>query len=129
MRVIIRNNHKKCSSKKGILKNVAKFTRKHLLQNLFLIKIQAWPLQLGTCAFLWILWNLKEHHFYRTPPRNSTRRVTWSYKFNSFCPFFIVKMIKPWVCFPYKNGFLRQTQQCDSHAIIVKAGTLENQFS
>ena len=32
--------------KKGVLRNVAKFTRKHLCQSLLLIKLQAWSLQL-----------------------------------------------------------------------------------
>ena len=43
-----------CSVRKGVLRNFAKFTRKHLWQSLFLIKLQAWGLQLyvkkGTLA-------------------------------------------------------------------------------
>ena len=39
--------------KKGVLRNFAKFTGKHLCQSLFLIKLQAG----GTGVFLWILWN------------------------------------------------------------------------
>ena len=40
-----RNKHQKCSVQKGFLKNFTKFTRKHLCLS-FLIKLQAWALQL-----------------------------------------------------------------------------------
>ena len=35
-------SHRKCSVKKGAIRNFAKFTGKHLCQSLFLIKLQAW---------------------------------------------------------------------------------------
>ena len=41
-----RRSHQRCSLKKGVLKNFTKFTGKHLCQSLFLIKLQAWDLQL-----------------------------------------------------------------------------------
>ena len=34
-----RSNHRKCSGRKGILRNFAKFTRKHLRQSLFFKKV------------------------------------------------------------------------------------------
>ena len=69
-----RSNHRRCSVRKGVLGNFAKFTGKHLCQILFLIRLQAWGLQLylkrssGTDVFLWILRDFQEHLFYRTPP-------------------------------------------------------------
>ena len=33
--------HQRCFIKKGVLKNSIKFTRKHLCQSLFLVKLQA----------------------------------------------------------------------------------------
>ena len=53
----------RCSTKKGSLRNFAKFTGKHMCQSLFLIKLQASDLQLclkrdsGTGVFLLILRN------------------------------------------------------------------------
>ena len=41
---------KKCSVRKRVLRNFAKFTRKHLCQSLFLIKVQA------SFRFLWLWW-------------------------------------------------------------------------
>ena len=37
---LIRSNHRRCSTKIGIFRNFAKFTGKHLYQNLFLNKVQ-----------------------------------------------------------------------------------------
>ena len=41
-----RSSHQRCSVRKGVLGNFAKFTGKHLCQSLFLIKLQALGLQL-----------------------------------------------------------------------------------
>ena len=55
-----------------VLKNFSKFTGKQLCQSLFLIKFNAWSLQLywkrdsRTDVFLWILRNFLEHLFNRT---------------------------------------------------------------
>ena len=38
---VARNSHQRCSLKKGVLKNLANFTEKHLCWSLFLIKLQA----------------------------------------------------------------------------------------
>ena len=38
---LLRSSHWRCSVKKGVLKNFAKFTGKHLCRSLFLIKLQA----------------------------------------------------------------------------------------
>ena len=46
-----RSSDRRCSIKKGVLKNVTKFTWK-----------QPWQ------SLLWILWNFSEHLFYITPP-------------------------------------------------------------
>ena len=39
--IIFRSSHRRCSVRKSVLKNVAKFTRKRLCQSLFFIKLQA----------------------------------------------------------------------------------------
>ena len=55
--------------KNGVLRNFAKFTRKHLCQSLFFNKIAGLrPAILlkrdsGTGVFLWVLWNFEEHLF------------------------------------------------------------------
>ena len=38
----IRSSHQRCSVRKGVPRNFAKFTGKHLCQSLFLIKMQTW---------------------------------------------------------------------------------------
>ena len=43
----IRSNHQRCSVKKGVLRNFAKFTGKHLCQSLFLNKVAG-----GACNFI-----------------------------------------------------------------------------
>ena len=54
-----------CSLRKGILRNLAQFTGKHLCQSVFLNKVAGWDS--GTGVFLWILRNFSENLFYRTP--------------------------------------------------------------
>ena len=68
----VRSSHRGCSVRKGVLRNFAKFTGKHLCQSLFLIKMQDWDLQLylkrdsGLGVFLWNFRHFWEHLFYRT---------------------------------------------------------------
>ena len=54
--------------KKGVLKNLLKFTGKHCVKVSFLIKLRASACNFikkdsGTGIFLWILWNFQEHLF------------------------------------------------------------------
>ena len=57
--------HRRCSGRKGVLRNFRKFTGKHLCQILFFNKVAGLRLQLflnykrdsGTDVFLWILRN------------------------------------------------------------------------
>ena len=49
--------------KKGVLRNFAKFTGKHLCQSLFFSKVAGLSIE----RFLWFLRNFWEHVFYRTP--------------------------------------------------------------
>ena len=55
----LRCSHRRCFFKKGVLKNFANFTGKHLWWNLFLIKLQAWRSEnlskrdSSTGVFLW----------------------------------------------------------------------------
>ena len=72
----IGSSHQRCSIKKVALKNFAKFPGKHLWHSLFLIKLQAWGLELyqerdsGLGVFLWFLPNFKNIFFQKqnTPP-------------------------------------------------------------
>ena len=58
---LLRSSHSRCSTKKGVLKKFAKFTRKHPCQSLFFNKVASWDLQLyrkrncSTGVFPWIL--------------------------------------------------------------------------
>ena len=60
---ILRSSHRRCSIRKGVLRNFAKFTWKHLCQSLFFDKVARLSLQLylkrdsGTGVFTWILQN------------------------------------------------------------------------
>ena len=47
MSSFLRNSHRSCSIRKGVLRNSTKFTGKHLCQSLFLIK-----LQVSACNFI-----------------------------------------------------------------------------
>ena len=59
--------------KKGVFKNFAKFTGKHLCQSLFFYKVSGLRLKLfkkrgsGTGVFLWIMQNFYKLLFYTTP--------------------------------------------------------------
>ena len=69
----IRSSHRTCSLRKSVLRNFAKFTRKHLCQSLLFNKVAGLrPATLlkrdsGMGVFLWILQNFYKHLFYRTP--------------------------------------------------------------
>ena len=69
-----RSSHLRCSVKKGVLRNFAKFAGKHLWQRFFFNKVAGQACNFikkrapGACAFLWILRNFSEHLFYRTRP-------------------------------------------------------------
>ena len=52
-----RSSHQRCSIKKVVLKNFAKFSGKHLYRSLFLNQVA------GTGVFLWILQNSKNTFF------------------------------------------------------------------
>ena len=47
-----RGSHGRCSVIKGVLRNYAKFTGKHLCQSLFLIKLQTWEFSVNFAKFL-----------------------------------------------------------------------------
>ena len=50
--LIFRSSHRRCSIKKGVLRNFAKFTGKHLFQSLFFNKVKKETLaQLFSCEF------------------------------------------------------------------------------
>ena len=65
------------SCKKGVLKNVANFTGKHLCWKLLLIKLQSWgPATLvkrgsNTGVFQWYLHQVSEYIFWRTSANDS----------------------------------------------------------
>ena len=45
-----RSNHRRCSVRRGVLRNFTKFTGKHLCQSPFLTKLQAWGIFLNKNA-------------------------------------------------------------------------------
>ena len=51
---ISRSSRPEVFCKRGVLRNLVKFTGKHLRQSLFLIKLQAWGLQLWQKKRLWL---------------------------------------------------------------------------
>ena len=66
--VIFRNGHRRCSVKKSLLRNFAKFTGKHLRQSLFFKKENL--AQVFSCEFYEIFTNIFYEQFYkilRTP--------------------------------------------------------------
>ena len=69
-----RSSRPEAFCKKGVLKNFAKFTGKHLRQSLFFNKFVGFrsvtleKIEHGTDVFLWILLKFQEHFLYRTPP-------------------------------------------------------------
>ena len=90
---IFRSSHRRYSLKKGVLKNFANFTRKHLCWRLFLITLQAWgPTALlkrdsNTGVFLSKSQNLFEQLFWRTYAEDCfyvlINLIFW-YHFNNF---------------------------------------------
>ena len=64
MTCLCRSSHQLCSVRKGVLRNVAKFTGKRLCQSLFLIKLLALA-RVFSCEFCE---TSKNTFFYRTPP-------------------------------------------------------------
>ena len=70
----IRSSYWSCFVKKGVLEISQNSQENTFVRVTFLIKLQAWDLQLykksdsGTGVFLWILRNFWAHPFYRTPP-------------------------------------------------------------
>ena len=58
-----RSSCQRCFVRKGVLRNFAKFTEKHLCQSLFFNKVAGLSIE----RFLWFLRNFWEHVFYRTP--------------------------------------------------------------
>ena len=65
---LLGSSHRRCSIKKDVLKNFAKFTRKHLYQENTTASNVIKNRNSGTGVFLRILQNFYEHLFYRTSP-------------------------------------------------------------
>ena len=91
-----KTSHQRCSIGKAVLKNFATFTGRHLCRSPFLMKLQAWrPTILLrdsiTGVFLWILWNFKEHYFWRTSTNGSYCR-------HFYYVSFIVSWFYVWCC-------------------------------
>ena len=63
-KTVLRSSYRRCSLKKGILKNFAKFTGKHLCRSFF------YQRDSDTGVFSWILRSFQEHLFYITAPSN-----------------------------------------------------------
>ena len=67
--------HRDVFYKKGILRNFAKFTGKHLCQSLFFNKVAG---DSGTDVFLWILRNFENTFSYRTSPVAALWYILWN---------------------------------------------------
>ena len=72
--MLYRSSHRRCSVRKGVVKNFAKFTGKHLCQSLFINKLQAKPFnfinkETQAQVFSCELCEISKNSFsYRTPP-------------------------------------------------------------
>ena len=81
--LIDRSSHRKCSVRKDVLRNFAKFTGKHLRQSFFFNKVASFSLQLhlkrdsGTAVLLWIFEISKNTFFHRAPLSNSFWSEIW----------------------------------------------------
>ena len=78
-----RNSHRRCSVKKNVLRNFAKFTGKHLCQSLFLNKVA--DLRPATllkkrlwqrCFLVWISWNFQNTFFTEHLQTTASERST-----------------------------------------------------
>ena len=83
--VVFGGSHWRCSTKKGVLKNLAKFSGKHLFQSPFFNRVVGWGLQLikkdsGTGVFLSI-WGIIKNTFFI-----EYLRVTASESLQGFVP-------------------------------------------
>ena len=84
---IFRSSHRRCSVRRGVLVNFAKFTGKHMCQSVFFNKVAGfrpatlWKRDSGTGVFLWILPHFKEH-LSRTPLVAASESIVISIIFN-----------------------------------------------
>ena len=72
-----RNNHRRCSVRKGVLRNFAKFTGKHLCQSLFFNKVA--DLETLVQVFFCIFCRLSKNTFFIEHFR-ATHSVIWAYQ-------------------------------------------------
>ena len=65
-----RSSHRRCSERRGVLRNSQNSQEKNLCQSLFFNKVAGfshWKERLSIAdVFKWILWSFQEHLFYRT---------------------------------------------------------------
>ena len=97
----LRRSHRRCSIKKGVLRNFAKFTGKHLCQSFFLNKLQARPVTLLRKRLWHRCFLVNFAKFLRTPSLRNTfgRLLSDLYFFQKF-----FKLSKNLHCFLfYKN--------------------------
>ena len=90
----------------------------------FLIKLQASGLQLyykrdsGTGIFTWLLWNFKEHLFYRIPLDDYSQnihRLTENNQGVGHISIFVVSTLKMSVCGTIANYFLKFRKVIECH--------------
>ena len=65
-----RSSHWMCSVRKGVLRNFAKFTGKHMWQNLFFNKVAGW----GDCFWSFSCLSLEDFLFISFPQKNEMKR-------------------------------------------------------
>ena len=80
-----KSSRPKVYCKKNVLKNLPKFTRKHMCRSLFLISPEACSVikkETSTQVFSYEFWQIfKSHHFYRTTPVPASKMTYWMVKY------------------------------------------------
>ena len=91
--------------KKGVLRNFAKFTGKHLCQRFYFNKVVGLSLQLywnrdsGKSVFLWILRNFWEHLFLQNTSNScfcSKLMGTWAHAYKTIKNYGFLRIILTW---------------------------------
>ena len=119
----VRNNHWRCSGKKGILKNFVNFTRKNLCRRHFLIKLDFWefatllnktPTQMLSCEICEIFKNnYFEEHLWTTVSKPHLKRdsntdviplILWIMQEHLFCR----ASTNGWFCKPVRGSLFNK---------------------
>ena len=97
------NSHQRCSIKKGVLRNFAKYTRKHVRQSLFNLSKKETMVQVLSCEF----WEIFNNSFF-TEHLRATASGFGKPCLNSDLYFYIQNL---WYSFIRDNSFLQTPSQ------------------